>query len=865
MPRLMLCEKRDQAQHIANTLGLSKNGMAFSGQWKGDKLTIVYASGHLLGLQTLNEIAPDVGWHKPLELVPIPRVIPMMVNPPPKNSKAPSAQKYLNNIKSHLKGLTEFIIATDSDREGEAIGWEVVEHFDISCPIKRCWLAAGLDKKSILDATNNLREPHITKGWWRASQARNYSDWLYMPLTRCYTHYAEYGIMGQHLAQGKGRSGVVSGGRVQSCALNLCHIREMEIKNHVPVTHYSINCKMLAQGADYASDYKPEVTAELTQQEIQSVHWEPSRKIPKDGEEPPLDRPLFIDQHLVNEFKDRLEKVPSYVKSYSESPESKAPPKTFELLDAQDALSKACGISSSLAQTVFEDLYEQGWTSYARTSKQELPMNLYQASERNSMLAACMQLPEVTEQAKIAQSIHDGNHPDYKPFKPTVFVAKDMEHYGIVPTHKLMTPSAFSQLKAKKSEKGAPAHSTEHMQQAYLLVCKQFIQALYPAAKYTKQQVIFHAKTPGLLKEPEARFTSTASKLEDPGWLDAFKSKDNSDQLMPALTVGDDAQARDVMTKSGTTKPPPRFNITTFPKELKNVSKKVRNPAYRKLLVNAEGIGTPATRKTIIETLIAREYITVNKQGTISVPQKGTEFIRFHKDEQWLISPETTAVWEEYLVQICEEKDDAKAIQMRDNFVNKQRDKVEGLINKMNNTHYNNLGEKVRRTSTTVTPGKKNAIKAIAQKKGVPIPRGTLVNPEKADAFLAEHGDKNYDPSKLSEAQVGRVTKIFNALPADSGCSMTLEQILADKKVAAEFMETYGQYYPATPGQIDYANKLAANLPEDKRPDPEKLKYADFCSKFIDKNKPKGKPGSKGTAGTKGKPKTKRPSRQSKK
>lgn len=839
---VILTEKRDQAQKLADAMGWSKGQGCWTGKFEGKSVTVVCARGHLITFKNPDEIMPGIGWDKPEKLLPMPTAFPVKVIDADKDAAVHlQAKTYVSNIKKHLDQADEMIIATDSDREGEAIGWTVKEWLNFNGPVRRAWFAAGLDKKSMKEAMANLRDPSVTKGYYRASQARGRSDWLYQLIVRAYSHYASYSCLGPNLGQGSGRSSVVSTGRVQTPTLSMVVDRDLEIENFVEKDHFKVFSNFLPAGErdSIVGEYKPVVTEEVIGNQPPGVVWEPSKKQPKDGEPEPLDIPLFVGKTEVDAFERRLIDAgeTARITSYKEASRSEAPPKTFALTDAVNAVSSAARVDGGLAQTILEDLYEQGWTSYARTSKAEIPMNLYEDSERNGMLESVMSIPEVSAQAKEAQKIHNGQHDKYKKFKPAIFVNKSMEHYGIVPTTQKMTEAAFNSLTPKKREGKTVRHTKSQMQEAYKVIAKRFVQVLYPPAKYATQKIDFEVPVEDLLGNPSSMFKASGERMVDPGWRTAFNESSDKDTSVAKQKEGNLAKITDIELKKLRTKPPARFTATSLQKAMETIAKTVRDPKLRALLKESEGIGTPATRKTVIETLVSRGYLEEKGKTLISTP-KGRDLIKVVP--KWLSDPATTALWEDYLVKIANEKDDQKSEDMRDQFVTKQTAKLESLLKTLIETYNSNLGEKVVRGPSKVTAPMKKLIKSVAERKGIKVPTGTLTDPQKAKKFLDEHIEKR-DPNKVyppSDKQITLLDKIISGLPEGTPVP---QDVKTNGKSCSAFIDLHIKNSPPSAGQIKFAQDLISQMPEGEEPPKGVLEKASICKKFIDDRLKKGK------------------------
>lgn len=840
--KLVICEKKDQALSIGKGLGFNAKSLPIIGNYKGAQYKIVAAKGHLVQLKELKEVNPNVSWDDPNSLLPLPNKFP--IAPGKDYPNVPSnlqPRVYLKRISDELKGqLDEVIIATDSDREGEAIGRNILLYTKYKGKARRAWLAAGLDSKSVQEAFDNLRPLDDSYGLYMAAIARSRADWLYMSLVIAYTYFGSFSIFGQNLGRGSGKSRVISVGGVQTPSLAMIVNLEDKINNFVPVEHFKFNADFKGTTSTVTANYQPKVTEDIILSQPEGVNWIPSTATPKENEPEPLDKPQFVCVEKAQAFVKRLEENGSKatIKSVRTRRRLENPPKPFELADAQSEISKACNTDSGTAQSILEDLYLQGWLSYPRTDERELPSNLYEKETLHSMLKAGSHIPELKEQAQTALAIHSGNHPEIKPFKPKVYVDKDMPHWGLSPTHKLMTTSDFNSLMPSSTKGGKnPKYSQADMQKAYVIILKQYLQAHYPPAEYDVQEIEFELPVEDMLGNKLSCFTTKVEKLVVPGWIDAFSSKKKEEKDFASLKENETVVLTKAHIKKEVTQKPKRYTYNNFPKAMKNVARDVTDPKLKKLLKETKGIGTPATRKNILQTLEDREYIC-NKKGTIHPTKKGMDLIH-NVVPKWLKQPETRALWEDYLFKITKEKDTQKATSMMQNFVSKESEKIELLIKGLIQKHSSNLGERIKPTPRKVTPKMKEAIKRIANSKNIKVPPGTLTNPEKASAFLDANisgGKSNSGNNSPSEKQVALAQKLYDNLPEEMAAEVDFEKIRLDSSLLSSFIDTNKKYLPPSEGQIGFAKKLLSSLPGYASPEnvDEILKYAEKCSTFID-------------------------------
>lgn len=791
MTIVVIAEKLSQAKDIASGMGWSRAGDCFQGSLEGKPVKLVWAAGHLLTLLEPQEAKPDASWKDPDTLTPIPTEFGMKVIPdrvPQKGARGgQQPREYLAAIARHVKAASEVIIATDPDREGEAIGWQILEHVRYRGAVRRAWLAHGLDSASIKKAMRDLKRPDETKSWYRAAEARGRSDWAFQFLVRAYTYYGRHGGLGKHLGSGEKSEGVVSVGRVQTPTLRLVVDRDLEIENFVPQDHFGIKGEFAVNGGAIAADYKPVVTREIIEAQPPGVSWQPSKVVPKEGEEAPLDIPLYTGKREVESFKARLMGAAEkgVVRAFSKKNRQESPPMPYNLSAIQGDLNKTLGLTAAQAQALVEGLYQKGIVSYPRTENPELPRSMYNPEERNPVLSHLSRIADIGKQAAYVKQLHAGSDANEKAFLPSCFSDKHLEHYGIVPTGK---PASLDSL-------------TPQERQAYILIAKRYIQAFYPKAVIAVQEVEITVPVADMLGHPESLFKAKAERVVKLGWMEAFGQIKKTESTLQAARSGDLARLLAVDLKAMTTTPPPRFNDDTLLAAMTNVARTVRDPKLRAYLREAKGLGTPATRSTFIDTLLTRGYLARKGKSLISSP-KGRDLIKVVPE--WMSSPETTAVWEEYLRRITTHQDDAKAVAMRDKFVGQQIDRLAALIESLRSDMKGKISATpVFSSGGSQGPTKKmaEAARRIVDRQGIKAPRGLYKDFETCKAFLDQHLSKS--TVQTGEDGVRRPTERMievarniiqkNSLPAPEGvfdqydaCSQFLSAHLGNKPKSAK-------------------------------------------------------------------------------
>lgn len=865
----VICEKSSQMKELAASLGWKRTSRGYEGTVDGRLFIMDCARGHLLRHQTPDEVDPTLGWNQPLKLTPLARKVKqVIVFEDPKTAKGEPSQQRLAAIEKLLQGANDAVICTDPDREGEAIGWDLIEWFNFKGNVERCWLDQGYDEVSALKAFRNLLPASAKKSGARAAEARSICDRAYMYIVRLLSYYGQRGLLGNYLGRGQGREAVVSAGRVQTSALYMIYRRELEIEKFVPKTYFKIFGDFSVAGVSLKkAEYEPKVTQELIDSSPEGVLWEPQGS----EEEKKLDKPYFIGKPAVEAFKARIlvNADKATVLSYKEDTKLKYPPKPWDLTALQSELSETCGVSSEAAQAIIEDLYGQGYTSYPRTAHGDLPDPYYSPNERDTRLRPLMSTPGLEEAAAKALAIHSGKDTEYKAFKPKCYVTKKLEHWGIIPTTRKVDAAELSRMTAKLKVNNRLLHTDEHMRIGYQLVAKRYIESHMPPATFATQKIVFSVPVPDMLGAPETRFKADSERLIDPGYLKYFpdrKIKSKAD--LPKLKNGSPALVEDVPLEEGVTRCPGRYSEAGFPKAMHFAAREVDDPVLKKYMNDGsnkpQGIGTPATRKEIIPTLLFRGYVSIKNKQFYLEP-KGRELIEFFIENNLhsMYRIETTAEWEAQLATLIEHTDDNVAKAARDRFVDMTLTQLEEVINLINSKFSAKIdAPRLAAPLSTVTPKVKEIIQEVCKRKGIKVPSGALSDPKKAQAFLDEHGIRRKAPGEAggapgapSDAQIDYVSKIEAALGIKIG-----EEDKKDRSKVSAFIETHKTAYdkakgqnPPTQAMINFAKKIIERLADDQKPGPEVLESYAACKQFLDKHAKDSKSGSSsgGSAGSK--------------
>ncbi len=585
---LYLCEKPSQARDIARVLGANGRG---DGYLQGQGITVTWCFGHLL-----EQAEPEAygEQYKRWSFAALP-ILPQQWKLEVKKSGA----KQFKVIKALLANTQHVIIATDADREGEMIAREVMELCRYHGQVSRLWLSA-LDDASIRKALGQLKPGADTEKLYQAGLARSRADWLVgMNLSRAYTLAAQYsGQLGA-------KSGALSVGRVQTPTLRLVADRDTQIQHFMPVDYWDVTAACLP--------YEAEQTFK--------ANWVPAKgKQGVDAEGRCID--LAFAQQVVATCKGQLATV---LRCDTERKRQNAP-LPYELSGLQVEASRRWGMSAKQVLDVAQALYEtHKLTTYPRTDCGYLPRS--QHADATTIMQALVQIdrnlaPLVTQADPSRRS---------KAWDDSKITA----HHGIIPT----------------AAKGSIERLSEPEFFIYDLIRKRYLAQFFPAYEYDQSVIELDCHT--YLFRASGRVDRVAGwkiAYQEPGddKTDKAEKPNEATQALPQLTVGDTVLVQDAETVQRQTKPPAPYTEGTLIQAMKGIAKWVENPKLKAILKENAGIGTEATRASIIETLLQRKLLErEGKKKQLRATAKGHALISMLPNA--VKDPALTAAWEQAL------------------------------------------------------------------------------------------------------------------------------------------------------------------------------------------------------------------------
>jgi DNA topoisomerase-3 len=635
---LIITEKPSVAGDIAKALGGFKKGKDF---YDNEKYLISWAIGHLFDLAVPASMKAQDKWDM--------KKLPIM---PPEFELAPAEKMgaRVNALRKLIKdkNVEDIINACDAGREGELIFRYIIQYAGTKKPIKRLWLQS-MTSDAIRDGFARLRSDAEMQPLASAARSRNEADWLVgINATRAFT---------LRLSGGRG-STVTSLGRVQTPTLTIIVDRERKIQEFKPRELHEIIGKFRAEAGEYSGRWfdetfrKDEAERERTQRLLNRLQLNlpnsQQRLEPANGSlwDEHRAAPRLWHREIADVIQRKCSGKQGIIELEEKKPTTQVAPQLYDLTTLQREANNRFGLSAKRTLQIAQALYEKHKAvTYPRTDSRALPED-YLPTVKSTL--AKIDNPS-------ARKVLEHNW--VKPNKRIFNNAKVGDHFAIIPT-------------------GAVTSSLdEYEQKIFDLVIRRFVAVFFPPAQYENTTRITRVEG-----EP---FKTEGKILVAPGWLEVYGREavsDKPEENLPPVTQGERVATISVEIKTDQTNPPARYTEATILGAMEGAGKLVEDEELRDAM-KEKGLGTPATRAAIIETLISAHYLT--RQGKELQPTaKAIQTITLLKSAvPELTSPELTGEWEFRLREIEHRK------LTRDAFMHDIRRLTEEIVGKAKHFH----------------------------------------------------------------------------------------------------------------------------------------------------------------------------------
>lgn len=510
--------------------------------------------------------------------------------------------KRVNDLKKLAKEAKTLWLATDPDREGEAIAWHLSELLSNSGNSKSMYRVEfhEITEDAILEAFKKPRELDLKLV--DAQQARRILDRL-------------VGYKLSPLLWKKVKSGL-SAGRVQSVALRLIVEKEEEVKAFLPVEYWSVEAELtrsvILEGDSPIGSKRRDSIASLQNDVFRA------NLIEQDGKKLEIKNQTDADLHVKN-----LEKAMYEVDKVTKKEVRKYPTPPFTTSTLQQTASNRLGMSAKKTMSLAQILYEHGIITYMRTDSVNLsPVFINSARnyiEQNIGKAYVALQPKIYKtKSKSAQEAHEAIRPTN--ISLTAENLKTMA--GITRDHVRLYDLIWKKAVACQMSDAVLDHTSIDVIASKLSVLgsqlsdkSQSVVSLSETEKQRTEKPDSENRNQKTDNELTYLLRASGSVIKFPGWLKIYgkadEEEEEGDKILPKLSEKEVLDLIKLLPEQHFTEPPARFNEASLIKKLEEL-----------------GIGRPSTYAPTISTIIDRYYVE-RKERKFFPTELGIAVIKF--------------------------------------------------------------------------------------------------------------------------------------------------------------------------------------------------------------------------------------------
>ncbi len=533
-------------------------------------------------------------------------------------------RRVVRELKNALSKADELLIATDEDREGEAIGWHLIEVLKPKVPVRRMAFHE-ITKEAIDKALHNTRD--VNQNLVEAQESRRILDRL--------VGYKISPVLWRKIGKG------TSAGRVQSVAVQLLVEREQERMKFIPAHYWDLEATLQANTDQFKATMTHLGERKLaTGQDFDDHTGELKESLDKA-------KILLLGKEQAEELMDRLPSAGWRVSSVSSQERKRSPAAPFITSSLQQEGSRKFRWGARKTMRVAQKLYEQGFITYMRTDSVTL--------SQEALTAAREAIVQIYGEKNLSKSVRQ--------YKSKVSNAQEA-HEAIRPAGKEMKTA--DQLGLSGDEK-----------KLYDLIWKRTIASQMSDARVKDVRAI---STATLEDGTEVHFRSTGRQILFPGFLLVYvEGSDNPEQAkqsaakyLPPLESGQSLQCMGLEPKSHETKPPARYTEASLIRKLEQEG--IGRPSTYATIVsviqdrgNAVKSGTalaPTFRAFAISALLQERFESLIDTGFTAQMEKSLDKIAqgTANGHKFLYSIDQGEKGIERRVEIALEKVDARTI-----------------------------------------------------------------------------------------------------------------------------------------------------------------------------------------------------------
>ena len=621
---LFIAEKPSVAREFANALKV--NGRSVDGYIESENAVVTWCVGHLVTM-SYPEVYDMKYKRWSLETLPfLPKEWKYQV--------IDSVKKQFGIVSGLLNraDVDTIYVCTDSGREGEYIYRLVAQMAGVQGKKqKRVWIDSQTEEeilRGIREAKDLSEYDHLAD----SAYLRAKEDYLMgINFSRALT--LKYGPSVSNYMRSSDRT-VISVGRVMTCVLGMVVRREREIREFVKTPFYRVIGTFGPAGISIDGEWRA----------LEGSRYYGTPCLYKENG--------FKKEESAKQLITELSAdapIELIVQKVEKKTEKKAPPMLYNLAELQNDCSRLFKISPTDTLNTVQTLYERKLVTYPRTDARVLSTAV--AKEIGKNIGG---LQKYEPLAQYAQYIMQQG--GYKGVAKSKYVNDKQitDHYAIIPTGQgLGNLNGLNDIQRK----------------VYDIIARRFLSIFFPAAEYEKVSLVLSRQIHTVVGEKEngtESFFANFKRLKNPGYLtiaglpsdkkqEEQKLTDEELAKFASLKKGDAIPVQTFNIKEGETSPPKRYSSGTLILAMENAGQLIEDEELRSQ-IKGSGIGTSATRDSIITKLVTNKYIALNKKTQIVTPTFLGEIIYdvCLNSIQSLLWAEMTASWEKGLSGVAE-------------------------------------------------------------------------------------------------------------------------------------------------------------------------------------------------------------------
>jgi len=514
----------------------------------------------------------------------------------------PDKRKLVADLKRALKGADELYLATDEDREGEAIAWHLLQELKPKVPVKRM-VFHEITREAIQRAIESPRE--LDERLVDAQETRRILDRLY--------GYEVSPVLWRKVRQG------LSAGRVQSVATRLVVERERERIAFVPAGYWDLRAEFVAADGEDHTPFGARLVTVDGRRVATGRDFDDRGQLTSSGLVP-------LDEAAARALVAAVEDATFAVRSVESKPYTRRPAAPFTTSTLQQEASRKLRMGSRQAMRVAQSLYENGYITYMRTDSPVLSTQAIDAARRQA--AELYGADSVPDQPRLYASKSKGAQEAHEAIRPAG------DHFR--------TP-------------GQVKHSLSRDEfRLYDLIWKRTVASQMADARGSTASVRLGAIA---ANGQDAEFAASGTVITFRGFLSAYEEGRDTERYaedgsvdpatrgdaagehearLPNLVKGQGVAARNLHSEGHETSTPPRYTEASLIKALEE-----------------RGIGRPSTYAATVSVIQDRGYVTIRGQALVPSWLAFAVIRLLEEHFDWLVDYDFTAEMEDDLDEIA--------------------------------------------------------------------------------------------------------------------------------------------------------------------------------------------------------------------